>query len=753
MSRRAGIFGRGALLLALACTPEVADDGVSNGATSGTAATHTGGYAGANLAGAGGAETQAGGGSGGAGSGPSMGGSAGPSGAGGSGSDHGGAGGSDVAGAGGSKHVEQGGSGGSDIIAQGGAGGSNQSGTGGSNVVEQGGAGGADVGQGGSDVGEGGSDQGGTGGSGIIEPEPECEGQFSRCNGTTYEECDLGVYLTYECTAETGLNCYPGGGCFGECIDGATRCTGDTAETCAHGEWTTREECPFQCVAGACEGDCTPGTVVCGDGASTVTCGSDFQSESPVACPTDPNGTASCSNGECDLQPIPCAPGRADCDSNWSCESDLSSLSSCGGCGSVCPNPANAAPTCSETTGCGFSCDDGFADCDGERSNGCEQNISTDALNCGACGVSCYGGSCSAGRCEYPFDVVADFSGATGTLIDMVVSGPSVYLWSFDNGTRTSRFERAATNGGDLELISSLPVVPHNTKDNVLLVNAGVLYAATETGIYRIPVDGSTATQLSTVEASTLAISNGKLYWNDSQSIYFGEMCLGNFYLNPTAFLDCNQRKVVTFYILDLQTLVQTTVWQTTRFEYSPVLGVIGNEIIVVQYQGAYPSRRGNNFYITAVVALDAATGAQTRLVAGSMVADGTTFAMGNDFGQAVFTADAMLYTTTLDGNLPIEPSLCRVPLNDPTPTLIKRGMLTTSVGPEYIASDGAHTYYTTASNVDRVETSGIVTHLFGAPGLQSKVAVDGAHVYWTVALADGQKAVLRTIPMSLPSL
>jgi hypothetical protein len=540
------------------------------------------------------------------------------------------------------------------------------------------------------------------------------------------------------------MNCSEIDGCYGSCTNGDVRCSGETAEACVGGEWATTEECAFQCVNGACEGDCTPGTVVCGDGASSVTCGSDFHFESPVACPTDPNGTASCSDGECDLQPIACGAGTADCDGNWSCESDLSSLSSCGGCGNVCPNQANAAPTCSETTGCGFSCNDGFADCDGEPSNGCEQNISTDALNCGACGVSCYGGSCSAGHCEYPFDVVADFSGATGTLIDMVVSGPSVYLWSFDNGT--SRFERAATNGGDLELISSLPVVPHNTKDNVLLVNADVLYAATETGIYRIPVDGSTPTRLSTVEASTLAISNGKLYWNDSQSIYIGEMCLGDFYTNPTAFLDCNRRKVITFYTLDLQTLVQTTVWQTTRFEHSPVLGVIGNEIIVVQYQGAYPSRRNNNFYITTIVALDAATGVLTRLVAGSMVVDGTTFAMGDEFGQAVFTDDAMLYTTTLDGNLPIEPSLCRVPLNDPTPTLIKRGMETTSRTAEHIAADATHTYYTTASNVDRVDASGAVTHLFGTPGLQSRVAVDGAHVYWTVALADGQKAILRAV-------
>jgi hypothetical protein len=34
-------------------------------------------------------------------------------------------------------------------------------------------------------------------------------------------------------------------------------------------------------------------------------------------------------------------------------------------------------------------CDRGFADCDGDPTNGCEININKDAENCGACGNSC----------------------------------------------------------------------------------------------------------------------------------------------------------------------------------------------------------------------------------------------------------------------------------------------------------------------------------------------------------------------------
>jgi hypothetical protein len=43
----------------------------------------------------------------------------------------------------------------------------------------------------------------------------------------------------------------------------------------------------------------------------------------------------------------------------------------------------------------------GFVDCDGVRANGCEAELSTDALNCGACGRSCATGRrCVDGACQ-----------------------------------------------------------------------------------------------------------------------------------------------------------------------------------------------------------------------------------------------------------------------------------------------------------------------------------------------------------------
>jgi len=56
--------------------------------------------------------------------------------------------------------------------------------------------------------------------------------------------------------------------------------------------------------------------------------------------------------------------------------------------GAVCPSVPNATNTCVGGQ-CRYACLEGFADCDGDPANGCEQAVSSDPLNCGGCGVVC----------------------------------------------------------------------------------------------------------------------------------------------------------------------------------------------------------------------------------------------------------------------------------------------------------------------------------------------------------------------------
>jgi hypothetical protein len=104
-----------------------------------------------------------------------------------------------------------------------------------------------------------------------------------------------------------------------------------------------------------------------------------------------------------------CDPGRADCNQliEDGCETSLSTNADCGACGVACSNEHGTNVCVPDSDGqsahCRPSCAPGFQDCDLRPSNGCETNLNSDVLNCGACGHGCpaNGGEpvCMAGKC------------------------------------------------------------------------------------------------------------------------------------------------------------------------------------------------------------------------------------------------------------------------------------------------------------------------------------------------------------------
>jgi len=77
----------------------------------------------------------------------------------------------------------------------------------------------------------------------------------------------------------------------------------------------------------------------------------------------------------------------------------------CGACGVACAPPpffgATGAGVCRFGM-CELECYDGFADCNGDLKDYCETNIASDPLNCGACGRTCdtlAGQACVNGEC------------------------------------------------------------------------------------------------------------------------------------------------------------------------------------------------------------------------------------------------------------------------------------------------------------------------------------------------------------------
>jgi len=97
-----------------------------------------------------------------------------------------------------------------------------------------------------------------------------------------------------------------------------------------------------------------------------------------------------CQSGVCTLDI--CDPGYDNCDDNGNngCESDLSSIYTCTGCGTDCTQAPYAYTvlnvTCNVT--CSYDrCSFGYLDCDGFPDDYCE--VSMDEFNCGTCGTQC----------------------------------------------------------------------------------------------------------------------------------------------------------------------------------------------------------------------------------------------------------------------------------------------------------------------------------------------------------------------------
>ncbi|HEX7604211.1 MAG TPA: hypothetical protein VF316_21480, partial [Polyangiaceae bacterium] len=91
-----------------------------------------------------------------------------------------------------------------------------------------------------------------------------------------------------------------------------------------------------------------------------------------------------------------CGAGALCCNSSCS-----ATLANCGGCGKLCA-PSNVVTAfCKAGTTCTYdSCKAGFGDCDGNMSNGCETDVTSDVGNCGKCGLKCgLGDSCVGGVC------------------------------------------------------------------------------------------------------------------------------------------------------------------------------------------------------------------------------------------------------------------------------------------------------------------------------------------------------------------
>lgn len=125
-----------------------------------------------------------------------------------------------------------------------------------------------------------------------------------------------------------------------------------------------------------------------------------------------PNASPSCEAGVC--QVASCSVGFSNCNgmSADGCEVDTTtSMANCGACGAVC-ELANAGEVCAASLCLITACTAPFQNCDAMNPNGCESNVQTDVMHCGACNSpcslanateACAAGTCTIAACDGTF--------------------------------------------------------------------------------------------------------------------------------------------------------------------------------------------------------------------------------------------------------------------------------------------------------------------------------------------------------------
>ena len=251
-----------------------------------------------------------------------------------------------------------------------------------------------------------------------------CSTGFGDCDGLDATGCERSLRTTTDCGAcgevcdipGASETCVTGTCTASSCDPGFADCDGDATNGCETRTNTATDcgSCGTPCDLAHATESCVTGTCVllaceegwadcdgnpangCETSTRTLTnCGG-----CGVVCDL-PNATESCASGACALEM--CNPGYGNCDGMVSngCETSLTLLDHCGGCGVVCDLP-RATESCATGTCAITACDPGFGDCDGTAANGCETPLNT-LTDCGSCGTTCdlpnASESCASGTC------------------------------------------------------------------------------------------------------------------------------------------------------------------------------------------------------------------------------------------------------------------------------------------------------------------------------------------------------------------
>jgi formylglycine-generating enzyme required for sulfatase activity len=228
--------------------------------------------------------------------------------------------------------------------------------------------------------------------AGADAPEVDCTPGATRCTGNSAQTCsaDAGWTAAVACVNQSCV----AGTCTGQCAPGQAECVGNGVSLCDAGTWSNPSACVNQtCVgsgvdAGAspmtasCQGTCGPGQTSC-DGGQPLSCGTAGEwTDHGNACT---GSTPVCSAGDCLL----CLPGTLRCDNQQpqQCDSTGATWSNeglaCSGSAPVCLNGSCVA------------CNPGDVTCSGQQPLQCGSGGSWENAGAACLNQACVGGMCT----------------------------------------------------------------------------------------------------------------------------------------------------------------------------------------------------------------------------------------------------------------------------------------------------------------------------------------------------------------------
>ena len=222
-----------------------------------------------------------------------------------------------------------------------------------------------------------------------------------------------------------------------------------------------------------------------------------------------------------------CPDGYADCDGDASngCEASLADDGThCGACDVVCATGAHATASSCAGSQCVSTCEAGWMDCDGFATTGCEASTDSDANNCGGCGKTCGAhASCDAGKCAC---TTAPFANCDLTFTDGCetnTGADALNCGACDNdcGTAGCNAGQCTAPPGLTTLASGLGILLAVAVDS-----AHVYFGGSAVGY--VPVGGGAPVTLASAGTVTsIAVDAGYLYFTDGDDGTVGRVPVG----------------------------------------------------------------------------------------------------------------------------------------------------------------------------------------------------------------------------------